>query len=396
MLESTGATDRHVRLVVRANGAVVGLVGAIWRLRARARRLARLPAEPRTERAPRHRGVRPAVGRRRRRDGARGRRGFFAASRPPRAITQVPIVAALSGRPAPPRQIHRSAIPGIVFLVARIPAPRLLGRHDTAATGAAVMPELVLGIVLLIPGLILLAPFFLSLTARLGRRTPIAPRLALRDLARYRARSGSALAAISVGVLVAVIVMLAAAARYGNVLDYAGPNLASNQLALHANTPPPAGTIVTPERRRPDRPAKRPCQTAATPRSWPPAPRRSPRGSARSSSPSRRPNANLNATQGGRSWNGAIYVATPQLLQAFGIKASEINPNADILSSRPGLSGRLGIDLHLRIDNGASNGEPRSRRPPSPELHGGDRLSRRPGDPGDRGAARPGPRRRTR
>ena len=29
MLESTGATDRHVRLVVRANGAVVGVVGAI-------------------------------------------------------------------------------------------------------------------------------------------------------------------------------------------------------------------------------------------------------------------------------------------------------------------------------------------------------------------------------
>lgn len=29
MLESTGATDRHVSLVVRANGAVVGAVGAL-------------------------------------------------------------------------------------------------------------------------------------------------------------------------------------------------------------------------------------------------------------------------------------------------------------------------------------------------------------------------------
>ena len=29
MLESTGATDRHVRLVVSANGAVVGVAGAI-------------------------------------------------------------------------------------------------------------------------------------------------------------------------------------------------------------------------------------------------------------------------------------------------------------------------------------------------------------------------------
>ena len=166
---------------------------------------------------------------------------YFAASRPARAITKVPIVQALSGRPAPPRQIHRSALPGIVFLVL---AFLLLGysggtNHGNGSGGS---PELVFGIVLLIPGLILLAPFFLSLTARLGRRAPIAPRLALRDLARYRARSGSALAAISLGVLVAVIVMLAASARYGNVLDYAGPNLASNQLALHVSTPPPTGT----------------------------------------------------------------------------------------------------------------------------------------------------------
>ena len=171
---------------------------------------------------------------------------YFAASRPARAITKVPIVQALSGRPAPPRQIHRSALPGIVFLVL---AFLLLGysggtNHGNGSGGA---PELIFGLVLLIPGLILLAPFFLSLTAHLGRRAPIATRLALRDLARYRARSGSALAAISLGVLVAVIVMLAASSRYGNVLDYAGPNLSSNQLALHANTPPPAGTtIMTP------------------------------------------------------------------------------------------------------------------------------------------------------
>jgi len=47
------------------------------------------------------------------------------------------------------------------------------------------------------------------------------------------ARSGSALSAISIGVLISVIVVLAAASRFSNVLDYAGPNLDSNQLALH-------------------------------------------------------------------------------------------------------------------------------------------------------------------
>ena len=172
---------------------------------------------------------------------------YFAASRPARAITKIPIVTALSGRPAPPRQVHRSAIPGVVcFVIAFL----LLGYSGSTGNGNGNggMPELVFGLVFLIPGLILLAPFFLTLTARIARRAPIATRLALRDLARYRARSGSALAAISLGVLVAVIVMLAASARYGNVFDYAGPNLASNELALHG--PPPDGTATV----RPERP----------------------------------------------------------------------------------------------------------------------------------------------
>ena len=63
-----------------------------------------------------------------------------------------------------------------------------------------------------------------------------------------------------------------------------------------------------------------------------------------------------NGTQGGRSWNGAIYVATPQLLRAFGIKASEIDPNADILSSRPGLSGVSGLVLDYASGGKSANG----------------------------------------
>ncbi len=74
--------------------------------------------------------------------------------------------------------------------------------------------------------MILLAPFCLSSAGPARPRTPVAVRLALRDLARYRARSGSALAAISLGVMIAVIIVTIAAARYGNVFDYAGPNLA--------------------------------------------------------------------------------------------------------------------------------------------------------------------------
>ena len=49
--------------------------------------------------------------------------------------------------------------------------------------------------------------------------------------------------------------------------------------------------------------------------------------------------ATLQHAASGRSWSGQVYVATPQLLAAFGIKASQLNPDADILSMRPGLSG---------------------------------------------------------
>jgi putative ABC transport system permease protein len=350
MLESTGATDRHVRLVVSANGAVVGVVGAIlgfvlglvvW-----------LAYRPSLEQSSHHvigvlalswavvaAAMLLAVV-----------AALFAASRPARAITKVPIVQALSGRPAAPRQIHRSAVPGVVFLVLAFLLLGYAGGTNNG-NGSGGTPELLLGIVLLIPGLILLAPFFLSLTARLGRRTPIATRLALRDLARYRARSGSALAAISLAVLVAVIVMLAAASRYGNVLDYAGPNLASNQLALHANVPPPAGSvIVTPDGKSHVQKALSSAEVASL-QQVPTHAKAIARGLGAQLVALESPGASLNATQGGRSWDGQIYVATPQLLRAFGITAADIDPNADVLSSRPGLSGVSGMTFMYGSNN---------------------------------------------
>jgi putative ABC transport system permease protein len=358
MLESTGATDRHVRLVISANGAVVGVAGAIlgfllglavW-----------LAYRPSLEQSSHHvigtfalswfvvtaAMVLAVVA------------AYFAASRPARAITKVPIVQALSGRPAAPRQIHRSALPGILFLVAGF---LLLGYSGSTnnGNGSGGAPELLFGIILLIPGLILLAPFFLSLTAHLGRRTPIGTRLALRDLARYRARSGSALAAISLAVLIAVIVVLAAASRYGNVLDYAGPNLASNQLALRANTPPPPGTrIMTPNGKVHIQKASSGAK-AATPQQLNAHAEAIAKGLGAQLIGLETTNAQMVAinVHGGRNWNGPLYVATPKLLRAFGITTSQIDPNADILSSRPGLSGvsGLGLDYASSAKSGPSS-----------------------------------------
>jgi putative ABC transport system permease protein len=342
MLESIGATDRHVRLVVRANGTVVGVVGAIlgfvvgfvgW-----------LAYRPSFEQSAHHLvGVLAlpwlvvvlamvlAV-----------LAAFFASSRPARAVTRIPIVHALSGRPAPPRQIHRSAVPGIVFLVA---AFLLLGYSGGTGGGhgSGGAPELLLGLVLLMPGLILLAPFFLSLTERVSRRAPIAARLALRDLARYRARSGSALSAISIGVLISVIVVLAAASRFSNVLDYAGPNLASNQIALHNAYLGPNQVLVHRNSKGQLVQVRNHKTETETPAQLAAGAKQIATGLNARLIDLNTPNAYLSGSQGGRSWSGPVYVATPQLLREFGIKASQIDPTADVLTSRPGLSGVSGL-----------------------------------------------------
>ena len=230
MLGALGATDANIRLVVRVNGVLVGVVGAlagtvlglaVW-----------LAYRPRLESSAHHLigpfqlpwiVIGPAIA-------LAVVATYFAASRPARAVTRIPIVAALSGRPAPPKQVHRSALPGVVLFVIAAALLSYSGRSNGNGGGAL---ELILGIVLLIVAIILLAPFCLVILARAGRRAPIAIRLALRDLARYRARSGSALSAISLGVFIAALVCVLTAQRYGNVLDYAGPNMASNQIIVY-------------------------------------------------------------------------------------------------------------------------------------------------------------------
>ena len=236
MLESMGATDRNVRLVLEANGVIVGVVGAVlgfalgivlWLL-----------YRPHNEQSAHHvigafalpwNVIVPAMV-------LAVIATFFAAGYPARAITRVPVVSALAGRPAPPRQIHRSLIPGVIALVLGFVMFSLSG---AAGNGGGVI-WLVPGLIALIVGIILVSPFFLVLLARAGGRSPIAVRLPLRDMARYRARSGSALSAISLGVMIAVIICAVAVARYANVFDFVGPNMTANTLNVYS--PPPAGT----------------------------------------------------------------------------------------------------------------------------------------------------------
>jgi len=330
MLGALGATDSNIRLVVRVNGVLVGVVGAlagavlglaVW-----------LAYRPKLESSAHHLigpfqlpwiVIGPAMA-------LAVVATYVAASRPARSITRIPIVTALSGRPAPPKQVHRSALPGVVLFVV---AAALLSYSGKSANGGGA-PELVFGIVLLIVAILLLAPFCLVILARLGRHAPIAVRLPLRDLARYRARSGSALSAISLGVFIAALVCVLTAQRYGNVLDYAGPNVASNQIIVY--TPNANGPGNGPNGPNgPSAPA-----TTSTPQAQA-AVARSIANALGSSTVIEldQTSASLQHAAAGRSWSGPVFVATPQLLAAFGIKASDVNPDADVLTARPGLSG---------------------------------------------------------
>jgi putative ABC transport system permease protein len=355
MLSSIGATEKQVRAVVRTNGAVVGIAGAL--LGALLGLVVWLIYRPTLETSSFHvigtfalpwDVIGPAMG-------LAVVAAYVAARRPARTVAKVPIVAALSGRPVEPKRVHRSAVPGVLLLGVSFV---LLGYSTNSISAKPHVPLLVGGLVALVSAVVLLAPFFLSLAASVGRHAPIATRLALRDLARYRARSGPALAAISIAVLIAVIIAVAAAARYGNVLDYSGPNLASNQVVVYA--PPPAGTQLF-----------SPTGSSTAPKP-PPLAVLNKRVQeiaealgANSVIELEQTNANLSHAAPGRNWNGPIYVATHGLLKAFGIASSEIDPSADILSMRPGLSGISNMQLTWSPPSGLPAGKVLNHQSPN-------------------------------
>ena len=267
---------------------------------------------------------------------------YFASSRPARAVTKVPIVHALSGRPAPPRQIHRSALPGIVLLVA---AFLLLGYSGSTGggNGNGGAPELLLGLVLLMPGLILLAPFFLSLTERASRHSPIAakPRCATspgtaRAPVPHCRRSVSGSSSRS---------SLCSRRRHASATSSTTRDRTSLQISsrsIRASRPRAKPSTVETPRVELVRVRSQKRETA-TPAELAVGAKQIAAGLGAQLVALDTPNAELSGTQGGRNWSGQIYVATPQLLRAFGIKESQIDPKALVLTSRPGLSGVNGL-----------------------------------------------------
>ncbi len=366
MLGAQGASGARVGLVVSANGFATGVVGAAAGF---ALGLAAwLAYRPRAE-ASAHHVIGPfqlpwlvifvsmalAV-----------LAAYLAAVRPARLIARMPIVAALAGRPPAPRPTRRWAAPtGAALLLA---AFFLIGLASQQATSAAAESgnksrlylALIIGLVVLCAGVVLVAPTCLALLAWSARRAPLVARLALRDLARYRARSGAALGAITISVFIAVLICVIAASRFGNPLDYVGPNLAPDELIVypaadaaqlagihaahqgHSNGPLPGTSVLL-------RTATGIIPTEVTGAQLA-AMAAEAQGIAASLGSRNviqldQTDSALQRAAAGRNWDGAVYVATPQLLRAYGITTAQVSADADILSTRPGLSGLTGMQL---------------------------------------------------
>ncbi len=381
MLGAVGATDRDVRFAMVSNGAVVGIVAALaGAALGMAGWIAFAPtfvtiAGHRVDRfnlpwwaiaAAIVLAIVTAVA---------------AAWWPARVSARASIVDALSGRPSPPKPAHRLATLGVVLVAAGFACLAFANRVTTEARDGRRLPNtplIIIGTVATTIGMLTLGPLLIRSLARIGRRATIAVRLALRDLARYQARSAAALAAISLALAIAATIAVSAAAA---ISPASAGSLPANELLVHL-TASNDNFIVNGQPVLPDWNARQlatidrrahalaatlhagaviPLTQAFDPRSgtnWgPPAPGgpdAGPRGqNPRATQPTvGTPSAyvvpaslgNVTVdTNGNRTGydvanSTALYVATPALLQHYGIDPRVLD-TADIITSRNDLAG---------------------------------------------------------
>jgi putative ABC transport system permease protein len=235
MLAAVGATERRLRLVLLADGAVVGVAAAlmgtvfgvaVW-----------IVAAPHLENAAGKRidatqvpwwlvvaGMALAIG-----------TALLAAWWPARAVARIPITQALSARPSQPRPVRRSALVAVALVVIGFVMLRR-GLEDEIDPDEVVW---VTGLLILAAGFLLTCPMVVRLLPPIAGRLPVAARLALRDLGRHQARSGAALAAIGLGMGISVVIIgTGSADEYQRDRDDGPGNLADDHLLLHVGDPP--------------------------------------------------------------------------------------------------------------------------------------------------------------
>jgi putative ABC transport system permease protein len=340
MLAAIGATRKQLRMVMVTGGAVVGVIAAVAGTAAGL--AVWIAAAPGLDTFAGHRidrfaipwdlvglGMLLAV------VTATG-----AAWWPARAAARLPVTLALSARPPRPRPAHRPALLAALMIVVGV-ACLGLGNQNRP-------PLIIAGAVAMTLGILFISPLAIRALTTPGRRAPVAVRLALRDLARHQARSGAALAAISLalGITVAIIISSAAdktAANAGNLPDTqilvgTGQSDGPNGPAIPVRTPAQlrvlaaavhqiAGPLPHSEVTALDMPVN-------------PADKPQPGGQG---SQAGQPVASLGAPQnpsaGGRGGTYStipLYVATPAVLRYLGISHATITPAADFLTVQAG------------------------------------------------------------
>jgi putative ABC transport system permease protein len=333
MLSAVGATERSLRLVMITGGLAAGvagtLAGAVLGL------AAWFAYAPALQQATGHvvdaanlpwwafaTGVVLAIA-----------TPVLASLRPATMIARVPVVTALSGRPAPPKAAHRSALPGVIVFAVGVVC--LAASGGLAGAGGQGHPalDLVAGLAAVAIGIAGLAPLAISML-RAGPRLPPAIRIALRDLVRYQARSGAALAAVTFAVFLATGICVVASIQFEDVLNWTGPNLTSSQLIVYAN-PPQNGPLANALTSTQLTEVSSHVNSLATSLG------------ARTAVPLEVTGATLYqaGAQTHRNFSGTVYVATPQLLATYGITAGQIAPGTDILTMRPGLASLPDMEL---------------------------------------------------
>ena len=221
MLAAIGATEQHLRLVLLANGALVGAIAAV--IGTAIAMASWLTVAPALETASGHRidrfdlpwwliggGMLLAVV-----------TATAAAWWPARTVARIPVTRALSARPPQPKPPHRSGLAAGLLITTSVVC---LAAGIDAGRDRVNPPLVIIGTVTMVLGILLVGPLAIRVLAAAGARAPVAVRLALRDLSRYQARSGAALAAISLGLAIPVAILVAAsAAEYtadeGNLPD---------------------------------------------------------------------------------------------------------------------------------------------------------------------------------
>jgi putative ABC transport system permease protein len=348
MLGALGATDGQVRLAMVANGMVVGVVGSVagallglatW-----------IALAPRFESLVNHR-----VGRFHLQWWAIAASmvlavvtAVIAAWWPARSAARASIVAALSGRPSPPKPAHRFAGAGVVLLAGGFACLAFAHRNFDRPNPVLIIA----GTVATTFGMLFVGPLFIRGLATTGRRAPIAMRLALRDLARYQARSAAALGAISLALAIAAISAAAAA------VPPAEANLANNQLLVYLSagdgSAPGNGSAAISERTEAEVHSLQPRVDvlAASLHAQAVIPLTEAADAASSTVSPVSTVTDVTATMGkvrtvthggqrGIEITDEIplYVATPALLTYYGISPSDIKSNTDIITGRSDLAG---------------------------------------------------------